>query len=70
VFAEAGVTPLPDDVAASAAAGVDLSLNPHLLISSELRYAWGKGSLDVDFVGFDQLDLSGFQLTFGVGVRL
>jgi hypothetical protein len=54
---------------AHAAAGVDLSLNPRLLISSEVRYAWGKGVLDADFVGFDALDLSGFQLTFGVGVR-
>lgn len=55
---------------ANVAAGLDVALSSRFLISSEARYGWGRGDLNADFVGFDALDLSGFQLTLGVGARL
>jgi len=52
------------------AAGLDLSLSPRIVLNSEGRYSWGRAEAAGDFLGFDPVDLSGFQLTFGIGARL
>ena len=54
---------------AHAAAGLDVSLGPHLLATGEGRYQWARADMSRDFVDFDPIDLSGFQLTVGLGVR-
>jgi hypothetical protein len=54
---------------ADAFAGVDVSLGPRWLFTTELRYAWASSHLGSDFVGANQIDLSGVSLTAGLGVR-
>ena len=49
--------------------GVDFSLGSHLLATGEARYLWGKADMSRDFVGFDRIDLSGFQITAGISAR-
>lgn len=51
-------------------AGLDFSLSPRIVLSSEGRYSWGRAEAVGDFIGFEPVDLSGFQLTFGIGARL
>lgn len=51
-------------------AGLDVSLSPRFLLTAELRHAWASAEMDSDFVGFDPIDLSGFQGTVGFAVRL
>ena len=50
-------------------AGADLSLNPRFLLNAEGRYSWASAEMSQDFSGFDNVDLSGFQATLGIGVR-
>jgi hypothetical protein len=50
-------------------AGADFSLGPRFLLNAEGRYLWASGSMSGDFVGFDDIDLSGFQATAGIAVR-
>jgi hypothetical protein len=54
---------------AYAAAGVDYSLGAHWLVTGEARYNWAKAGMDESFVGFDDIDLSGLQMTAGISVR-
>lgn len=54
---------------AHVAAGLDVSLSPHLLLTGEGRYQWASAELSDDFDAFDPIDLSGFQLTAGVAFR-
>ncbi|GMR13954.1 MAG: hypothetical protein BMS9Abin29_2180 [Gemmatimonadota bacterium] len=49
--------------------GVDLSLGGIWVLTSEARYSVGSVAMDEDFVGFDNIDLNGLQLTVGIGVR-
>ena len=49
--------------------GVDLSLNRHLLVVAEGRYGYASAGLGTDFVGFPDLDLSGFQATAGFSLQ-
>ncbi len=49
--------------------GVEYSLSPTLVVTLEGRYGWARGELDRDFVGFDRVDLSGFQATAGLSAR-
>ena len=63
-FESDGATPT-----AHVAAGLDLSLGPHLLATGEGRYQWARADMSRDFVDFDPIDLSGFQITLGVAVR-
>jgi hypothetical protein len=50
--------------------GLDVSLSPRFLLNTEGRYLWASAPMDGrDFVGFDDIDLSGFQLTAGLSVR-
>lgn len=52
-----------------ALAGLDVSLNNHIMLTTEARYGWASDELGFDFVGFDKLDLAGFQVTAGFTVR-
>ncbi len=56
--------------AAHASAGVDVSLNKHLVLSAEGRYRWARGTLDaLRFQGFEKLDLAGLRFTVGISAR-
>ena len=50
-------------------AGVQKSLSPHFFLSGEGRYSWASTEMDLDFEGFDPIDLGGFQLTLGISAR-
>jgi hypothetical protein len=49
--------------------GMDLSLHPRVVLTGDARYSWGKAELSRDFVDFDDIDLAGFQATFGFSFR-
>jgi hypothetical protein len=54
-----------------AMAGLDVSLSEQFLIRGEYRYIWGDGAMDDgEFEGFDDIDLSDWRVTVGVGARL
>jgi len=50
-------------------AGAELPLGPRFVMSAEARYAYAKTPLGPDFYGFGDMDLSGFSVTLGMGVR-
>lgn len=51
-------------------AGVDVMLKNMLYLTTQARYAWAEGGLDQTiYEGFEPMDLSGFQLTLGLGFR-
>ncbi|MCY4572689.1 MAG: outer membrane beta-barrel protein [Gemmatimonadetes bacterium] len=49
--------------------GMDVSINKHMMLVGEGRYALASAPLDRDFVGFPDLDLAGFQITVGISLR-
>ena len=49
--------------------GVDVSLSPRVYFVAEGRYGWASAPLDGDFIGFEDLDLAGFQGSVGIGFR-
>lgn len=52
-------------------AGVEANLTPRLLLRGEGRYSWASGDdRSRDFVGFDAVDLAGFQATVGLSIRM
>lgn len=51
------------------AAGAEFTLGPRMLATGEGRYQWARADMGRDFRDFDPIDLSGFQLTVGLGVR-
>ncbi len=53
-----------------AAAGLDFSLGPKWILTGEARYSWAEADLKDDFVGFDEIDLSGLRAMVGFAVRL
>jgi hypothetical protein len=54
-----------------AAAGVDVTLSPHLLLRLESRQYWGTGDVDRRaYEGYNDIDLSGTSLTIGFAVRV
>ncbi len=55
--------------AVDAFAGVDVSLNKSLVLNGEARYDWAKASMSQDFASFQKMDLSGLQMSLGIGVR-
>lgn len=63
-FRSSGSTPT-----AHVMAGADFSLHPRVVLTTEGRYMWASGEMGRDYVGFDDIDLAGFQLTAGVSVR-
>lgn len=51
-------------------AGVDVMLKNMVYLTTQARYAWAKGGLDRSiYEGFEPMDLSGIQLTLGLGFR-
>jgi opacity protein-like surface antigen len=64
VFDSSGWTPT-----AHVLAGADFSLTPRLALTAEGRYGWASADMGADFVGFDKIDLAGFQATLGLSVR-
>ncbi len=50
--------------------GLDYWLTTRLGLSAEARYLWASAPLSASFVGFEDIDLSGFQGTVGLSVRL
>ncbi len=50
-------------------AGVELPLGPRWVASAEARYVYARTPLGPDFIGFGDMNLSGFAVTFGMGVR-
>ncbi len=50
--------------------GVDIGVTKGVYVTPQARYIWARGDLDRSvFEGFQPLDLSGFQLTLGLGAR-
>jgi len=49
--------------------GLDLPLGPRWVATVEARYAYAKTPLGPDFSGFGDMNLSGFSVTAGLGVR-
>jgi len=49
--------------------GADWTLNRSFLLTAQARYAWARADMGSDFIGFDRMDLSGFQATAGISVR-
>jgi len=53
-----------------AMAGAQLALSAQVILSAEGRYSWADAELDRQyFRDFQPIDLSGFQLTAGMGIR-
>ncbi len=50
-------------------AGADVSLNKNFVLTGEARYDWASARMGQDFIGFDKIDLSGVQLSLGIGAR-
>ena len=51
-------------------AGADYSITTRLIFTGEGRYSFGSAQMDQDFIDFDEIDLAGFQATFGFSIRL
>ena len=51
---------------AHVAGGVDVKLSRHFYVSGEARYVWARTDLARDFVGFDDIDLTGLRITGGM----
>ena len=47
-------------------AGASVSLTRQLFLGVEARHVWANTPLSGDFVGFDNIDLNGFQATVGI----
>ena len=47
-------------------AGTSVNVTRNLFLSIEARYVWADTPLSQDFVGFDNIDLNGFQATAGI----
>lgn len=64
VFTSEGTTPT-----GHVFGGVDISLTPKLVLTGEGRYSFASSELGLDFSGFDNIDLTGFQARVGISVR-
>ena len=49
--------------------GVEISVAPNFVLIGEGRYSWANDDMSRDFVGFENIDLGGFQATAGVAIR-
>ncbi|MEX2466309.1 MAG: hypothetical protein WD995_05330 [Gemmatimonadota bacterium] len=57
-------------VTAHGFAGLDVLLKKALYLTTQARYAWARGGLDRSvYDDFEPVDLSGFQVTLGLGLR-
>lgn len=50
-------------------AGADFAVGSRWIFTAQARYTWAQSHLGSDFVGPNQIDLSGFSVTAGLGVR-
>lgn len=50
--------------------GFEVALGPRTAMMVEGRYLWSSADLDLDFEGFEPIDLAGFQATAGLSFRL
>lgn len=50
-------------------AGAEYSLSPRFVLTGEGRYTWATAPLSFEWVGFDDIDLGGLQMTAGISVR-
>lgn len=55
---------------ANATGGLEFSIAPRLALTGEVRYQWARGPAGKDFVGYNDLDLSGAAATLGLTFRL
>lgn len=49
--------------------GLQTSLSPRMFMNIEGRYEWASHDMGVEWEGYDAIDLSGFQVSVGLGVR-
>ena len=49
--------------------GVEVSVSPRIFANLEGRYEFASAQMSQDFVDFDDIDLSGFQVSVGLGLR-
>ncbi len=49
--------------------GFEMSLSPRVLMNVDGRYEFASTGLSQDFVDFDDIDLSGFQVSLGLALR-
>jgi hypothetical protein len=52
-----------------AGAGADLSLSPHVALTADARYQYGRATPGESYVGYDRVDLSGVLTTLGFNLR-
>lgn len=64
VFVSEGTAPIVQVLG-----GVDLSVGPRFLFTVDGRYAWASADLGGDFVGFEDIDLAGAELSAGFKIR-
>lgn len=50
--------------------GVEFAVGPRFVLTAEGRYSWSSSAMDRQFEGFDDIDLSGFQILAGFGIRM
>lgn len=50
-------------------AGAEVSVSPRLFMTVDGRYEWASAEMGQDFQLFEDIDLSGFQVSVGLGVR-
>ena len=50
--------------------GVELAMGPRFVLTAEGRYSWSSSPMDRSFEGFEDIDLSGFQILAGFGIRI
>jgi hypothetical protein len=60
-LASSGWTP-----SAHVSGGVDVKITRRFYVSGEVRYVWAQTALEQDFVGFDDIDLTGLRITGGI----
>ncbi len=49
--------------------GANVSIGSQFLLTLEGRYSWADGTMQDDYIGFDPIDLDGFQFIGGLAVR-
>lgn len=49
--------------------GIEIALGPRIALMTEGRYQWSSADLDLDFEGYEPIDLAGFQATAGLSFR-
>ena len=49
--------------------GLEFSVGSRFVLTAEGRYSWSNDPMDRQFEGFENIDLSGFQILAGFGIR-